>query len=154
MGLALLQSAGVDSLPQGGHIASVHFLRTMIGEGGSTLSGGEKQRISLIRLLLMDGEVFLLDEPTSALDYGNQLRVLQKVSSLSAQGYTILLSCHNPQHALLYAHRVIALADGTICADGAPESALTPALIRRLYGVDAHFIRTQDGVLIAPAQNS
>ena len=46
------------------------------------------------------------------------------------------------------------IADGTICADGAPEAALNPALIRRLYGVDAHFIRTQDGVLIAPAQNS
>ena len=124
------------------------------GRNFQELSGGEQQLVLVARALAQEAKILLMDEPTSALDYGNQLRVLQKVSSLSAQGYTILLSCHNPQHALLYAHRVIALADGTICADGAPESALDPALIRRLYGVDAHFIRTQDGVLIAPAQNS
>lgn len=123
------------------------------GRNFQELSGGEQQLVLVARALAQEAKILLMDEPTSALDYGNQLRVLQKITALSEQGYTILLSCHNPQHALLYARRVIALADGAICADGAPESALNSDLIRRLYGVEAHFIRTQDGVLIAPAQN-
>lgn len=43
-----------------------------------------------------------MDEPTSSLDYGNQLRVMQRVKALARQGYTILLSSHNPQQALLF----------------------------------------------------
>ena len=38
---------------------------------------------------------------TSALDFGNQVRVLERVSALTLRGYTVLLSCHNPQHAML-----------------------------------------------------
>ena len=129
-------------------------IEAFAGRNFQELSGGEQQLVLVARALAQEARILLMDEPTSALDYGNQLRVLEKVASLSTQGYTVLLSCHNPQHALLYARRVIALADGAVCADGAPESVLDAALIRKLYGVDAHFIRTQDGVLIAPSHNS
>ena len=43
--------------------------------------------------------------------------MLERVSALTA-GYTVLLSCHNPQHAMLYAQRVVALHDGLVAADG------------------------------------
>lgn len=115
------------------------------------LSGGEQQLVLVARGLAQEAKILLMDEPTSALDYGNQLRVLEKVAALSAQGYTVLLSCHNPQLAMLYAKRVIALHDGTVAADGTPETALDPQLIRLLYGVEANFLQTPDGVLIAPA---
>ena len=124
------------------------------GRNFQELSGGEQQLVLVARGLAQEAKILLMDEPTSALDYGNQLRVLDKVSALSAQGYTILLSCHNPQLAMLYARRVIALHDGRIAADGAPETALNPQLIRLLYGVEANFLQMPDGILIAPVHKN
>ena len=124
------------------------------GRNFQELSGGEQQLVLVARALAQEAKILLMDEPTSALDYGNQLRVLEKVSALRAQGYTILLSCHNPQLAMLYARRVIALHDGRIAADGAPETALNPQLIRLLYGVEANFLQMPDGILIAPVHKN
>ncbi len=118
------------------------------------LSGGEQQLVLIARALAQEAKILLMDEPTSSLDFGNQVRVLERVSSLAWQGYTILISCHNPQHAMLYAQRVVALHDGAVAADGPPAQALTPELLRTLYGVPARFVETDDGVLIAPVRRS
>ncbi len=121
--------------------------------GFRELSGGEQQLVLVARALAQEAKILLMDEPTSALDFGNQVRVLQKVAALSTQGYTVLLSCHNPQHAMLYARRVIALHDGAVAADGPPQEALSPALVQTLYGIEAHFFPTPDGLLISPAKS-
>ena len=118
------------------------------------LSGGEQQLVLAARALAQQARLLLMDEPTSALDFGNQVRVLERVSALTLRGYTVLLSCHNPQHAMLYAQRVVALHDGLVAADGPPDQALDEALMRKLYGVPARFVRTGDGVLIAPVRKS
>ena len=52
-------------------------------------------------------------------------------------GGTVLLSTHNPEHALRYAHRILALQGGHIAADGPTETALTPQLLQTLYGIQA-----------------
>lgn len=116
------------------------------------LSGGEQQLILIARALAQKANVLLMDEPTASLDYGNQLKVLRKIQDLAAQGYTVVLSSHNPQQALLYASRVVALDGGLVVADGTPEEVLSEALLYRLYGVQTHFTKTPDGVLISPTQ--
>jgi len=116
-----------------------------------TLSGGEQQLVLTARALAQQGRILLMDEPTASLDYGNQIRVLEQTRALARQGYTILLSCHNPQQALLYADRVIALHDGVIIADGKPDQVVTPQLLHTLYQVDVSFTSTQNGVLLSPA---
>ena len=124
------------------------------GRSFQQLSGGEQQLVLIARALTQQARILLMDEPTSSLDFGNQVRVLERISALAWQGYTVLLSCHNPQHAMLYAQRVIALHDGRVAADGPPASALSPELIRMLYHVPARFVETDDGVLIAPVRRS
>ncbi len=114
------------------------------------LSGGEQQLVILARALAQQARVLLMDEPTSALDFGNQIRVFEKITELSKQGYTVVLSSHNPQHALWYARRVIALHDGITLADGAPNEVLTSECFRQLYGVNTELIKTQSGILIMP----
>ena len=99
------------------------------------LSGGEQQLVLIARALAQRAEVLVMDEPTSALDYGNQLRILQMVRRLAAQGYTVVLSTHNPQHALTFAHRLLVLHDGTAAALGRPADVLTPALMEKLYEI-------------------
>ncbi len=114
------------------------------------LSGGEQQMVLIARALAQQGKILLMDEPTSSLDYGNQTRVLEMARNLARQGYTILLSCHNPQQALLYADRVIALHGGRVIADGKPEDTVTPELIQTIYQLSVRFVHTNDGALLAP----
>ena len=114
------------------------------------LSGGEQQLVLIARALAQQAQVLMMDEPTSALDYGNQLRILQMVKRLAAQGYTVILSTHNPQHALTFADRVLALHDGAVAANGSAKEVLTPELIRRLYRVEATLADTAGGIVIVP----
>lgn len=133
--LAALRTLGIE-----------HLARRDYGK----LSGGEQQLVLIARALVQQTKLLLMDEPTASLDYGNQLRVLSAVRALARDGYTVLLSTHNPQHALSYADRVLALANGTLAADGAADAALSPALIRTLYGVDVEF--SSDGRYILPQE--
>ena len=66
---------------------------TMVGEGGSTLSGGEKQRISIARALLKDAPVVLLDEATASLDPENEVEVQRAVNAL-VEGRTVGVIAH------------------------------------------------------------
>lgn len=117
----------------------------------SRLSGGEQQLVLIARALAQNAKTLLMDEPTASLDYGNQSLVLQQVRALADEGYTVLLSTHNPQHALWYADRALALLDGTIEAQGVPCEVVNASLIRKLYGVEVLLVETEQGPLISPA---
>lgn len=78
------------------------------------LSGGEKQRIALIRTLLFKPEILLLDEVTSALDVDNTLIVEKVIQSLNEEGITILWITHNPVQSKKYSNKVISMENGEI----------------------------------------
>lgn len=119
--------------------------------GFSRLSGGEQQLVLIARALAQQAKILLMDEPTSNLDFGNQLRVLQQIKNLSDEGYTILLSTHNPQHALMYSDYIIALFDGSIIADGAPHKVMNEDLLGRLYNVEVQIVNVSGDLLIVPS---
>ena len=114
------------------------------------LSGGAQQLVLLARALAPQAEILVMDEPTSALDYGNQLRVLHMVQALSREGFAVLLSSHNPQHALMFSNRLLALSGGRVAALGEPRQVLTSALISDLYGVSVSFADTPVGRMLVP----
>ena len=118
----------------------------------ATLSGGEQQLVLIARALCQRSDILVMDEPTSSLDYGNQLRVLERVRQLAQQGYTVLLSTHDPQHALRFSQKVLALSGGQVAADGCTADVLTPELLRRLYGVEAVVLDTPYGRALLPGQ--
>lgn len=78
------------------------------------LSGGEKQRIALIRTLLLKPEVLLLDEVTSALDVENTHIVENVMKSLNENGTTILWVTHNPQQSRKNANKILTIESGEI----------------------------------------
>lgn len=78
------------------------------------LSGGEKQRIGLIRSLLFKPEILLLDEITSALDMDNATIVENVVNSLNKEGITVLWITHNPEQSRKYANKVLSIESGKI----------------------------------------
>ncbi len=114
------------------------------------LSGGEQQLVLVSRALVQKSRILVMDEPTSALDYGNQFRVLERVKDLTSEGYAVLLSTHNPQHALSFSQRILALADGMVAAYGESAKELTPELMWKLYRVRAEFVDTKHGRVILP----
>ena len=120
----------------------------------ATLSGGEQQLVLIARALCQRSDILVMDEPTSSLDYGNQIRVLQQVCALSEEGYTVLLSTHDPQHALRFSRRVLALSGGVAVAEGDTRAVLTPDLIRRLYGVSAALVDTEQGAVLVPMEDT
>lgn len=79
-----------------------------------TLSGGEKQRIALIRTLLFRPEILLLDEVTSALDAENTAIVENAVWELNREGVTVLWVTHNDAQSRRYANELLTIEDGRI----------------------------------------
>lgn len=80
----------------------------------SNLSGGEKQRIALIRSLIFKPEILLLDEVTSALDVDNTKIVEDVISKLNKEGMTILWITHNPVQSRKYANKIATIEKGSL----------------------------------------
>jgi iron complex transport system ATP-binding protein len=103
----------------------------------TTLSGGERQRVFVARALAQQPQVLLLDEPTANLDVQHQLKVMDLVAELTAQGITAIAAIHDLPLAARYCHRLVLLNNGRVVADGPPESVLTPDAIAETFGVRA-----------------
>ena len=115
-----------------GHLAQRSF---------SLLSGGERQLALLARALVQEAPVLVLDEPTAALDYGNEVRILHVVTELARAGRSVLMTTHQPAHALTYANRAVLMRDGAVVADGRPDDVVTSERLSDLYGVPIHVAR-------------
>lgn len=109
------------------------------------ISGGERQLTLIARALVQGARLLVMDEPVSGLDYGHQMRLLERLQCLAAEGYGILKTTHHPEHALLAADRVVVLQDGAIVTDGLPAQVVTRSLIRRLYQLDVEMNRGASG---------
>lgn len=100
----------------------------------SVLSGGERARVALARVLAQSTETILLDEPTAALDLGHQEDVMQIARDRALGGAAVVVVLHDLGLAAAYADRICILDDGRAVADGAPTDVLTEDLLTRVYG--------------------
>jgi len=104
--------------------------------GFNRISGGERQLTMIARALAQNSHILIMDEPTANLDFGNQIRVLSQIKSLTNDGYTIIQSTHNPDQTFLFSDLVLALKDGEVFAFGKPSDVIKQEMIRSLYGID------------------
>ena len=95
---------------------------TVVGEGGGTLSGGEKQRISIARALLKDAPVLLLDEATAYLDVENETANQDAISQL-VKNKTVLIIAHR-MRTVAGADHVVVLTDGCVAQQGTPQKLM------------------------------
>ncbi len=103
----------------------------------STLSGGQQQRAAIARTLVQGARLVLADEPIASLDPESSRKVMEILSSIQREdGRTVLVSLHQVDMAIRYCPRIVALNQGQVVFDG-PSTALTPALLRDLYGMAA-----------------
>ncbi len=101
----------------------------------SQLSGGQRQLASLARSVVREPIVLLLDEPTSALDLRHQLKVMGLAHAFARDGRIVVMVLHDLNLALRWADRIIVMDKGIIVSDGAPTTAITPAIVEQVYGV-------------------
>lgn len=134
-GMGLLKTPGQTQREAAAAAMQTLGIEDLAQRGIGTLSGGERQLVLIARAMAQNAKILIMDEPTANLDYGNQQRVLERIRDLAAQGYTVLLSTHNPEHALRYATHVLALQQGSAVACGKTDETMTAELIKRLYGV-------------------
>ena len=95
--------------------------QTKIGEGGSSLSGGEKRRVAIAGVLATRPEYLILDEPIAGLDPLGREAFLQLITELNRDGMTILMVSHNADCLGAYAQRLLVLEGGQLMRDGTPE---------------------------------
>lgn len=98
------------------------------------LSGGQKQLVAVARSLIQDTPIIILDEPMSALDIGKQVDLLKVLYDLSKEGKCIVLTTHNPNHALSVESDSCFLKDGKIVAYGKSREIIDDSLLHSVYG--------------------
>lgn len=118
-----------------GHLANRSFNR---------LSGGEQQQACIARALAQNPELIIMDEPTSALDFDNQVKVLKLAKNLSRMGYAVLMTTHNPEHALLLDSEAWMLDHDGKLSYGSSRELVNTEDLSNLYSVDVRVSRLND----------
>ncbi len=101
------------------------------------LSGGEKQRIMLAKVLAQETPILFLDEPTAALDLLYQEEIFRLCRELAGSGKTILMICHDLMMAAKWCTRLVILSDSHFIADGRPGDVLTEDNLKKAFHLDA-----------------
>lgn len=110
-----------------GHITDKSYL---------DISGGERQQLLIARAVVQSPEAILFDEPTAHLDYGNQHRTLRRIKDMAAEGYSVVITTHNPDHALLLGDQAAIVGkDGTV-TQGHSSDILSEEKLSDVYGMD------------------
>ena len=104
---------------------------TVIGEGGATLSGGEKQRISIARCILKDAPIVILDEATASVDVDNERYIQEAISEL-VKGKTLLVIAHR-LNTIKEADQILVISEGSIVQKGTHSELMTEEGIYREY---------------------
>jgi iron complex transport system ATP-binding protein len=108
----------------------------------TNLSGGEKARVSLARVLAQRTRTVFLDEPTASLDLRHQEDVMRMARAMADSGCAVVVVLHDLSLASAYADRLALISGGTLEAIGAPAEVLTEERVERVYGlpVELHLV--------------
>lgn len=128
---------GADAVEAALTALALQDLRT---RPASRLSGGERARVLLARVLAGEPRWILADEPLAALDLAHQLRLIAHFQSCAQAGQGVVVVLHDLALAMNHADRVLVLDRGQLVADGPAADALAPAMIAQAWGIDARWL--------------
>lgn len=110
-----------------------------------SLSGGQRQMVSLAQAVIRQPQLLLLDEPTSALDLRYQNDVMSTVRQLADEGRIVVVVLHDLGLAARWADRIMVLENGRLHVAGTPEQTLTASMLEQVYRVRARVERCSLG---------
>ena len=98
----------------------------------------------IARTMVQKPKVVLFDEPTAHLDYGNQHRVLRRVKNMAEEGFSVVITTHNPDHALLLGDRAAIVERSGKIIQGASEEILTQETLCRAYNTELKLVWVEE----------
>ena len=110
-------------------------VRHLADRACTALSGGERARVMLARVLAVAAPVVLADGPVAALDPRHQIAIMEILREAAAAGGCVVL--HDLALAARFCDRTVVLGHGAVAADGPPETALSAGIVRTVFGVTA-----------------
>ena len=113
----------------------------LLNKNMNEISGGERQLVAITKSLIQETPVIIFDEPTAALDYKNQILYLQTIKKLCKEGKTVILSTHNPNHALSLNSIVALIHNRLIFAYGEARKTLTNEVLQSVYNKNVKIIQ-------------
>lgn len=100
------------------------------------ISGGERQQATIARAIVQEPKAILFDEPTAHLDYGNQIKTLRVIKTLSEKGYAIIITTHNPDHAIMLGGTTAILDRFGRLTVGDSNRIITEETLNEIYNTD------------------
>ncbi|MET3834939.1 iron complex transport system ATP-binding protein [Brevundimonas sp. UYEF29] len=141
--------SGVDALARARAALDEVGAGHLADRGVAEMSGGERTRVLLARALVVDAPLLLADEPIAGLDPDAQRLVLERLRARADHGAGVMVSLHDLTLAATVADRIIVLKQGRVVADAAPIQALSPAVLREVFGLNGAWIEGPNGPLLA-----
>lgn len=132
------------------HAMKVADIEHFADRSVTTLSGGEKARVALARVLAVAAPVLVADEPTAALDARYQLRMLEILREEAEHGTAVIAVVQDLALAARFAHRVMVLDGGKVVADGDPAVVLEEGLLNSTFGVEGAVIERDGARIVVP----
>lgn len=146
--LAWYQRPNTEHVSRARHLLHDFELSTLLEARVQTLSGGEKQRLAIVRALMQDTAIMMFDEPTNHLDIRHQRFLLNYLYNLvQQQRKSILVVLHDLTHAHRYTDEVVLLDGGRVIAQGMPNEVMTSERLSDVYDVDIKAHQTEDGLV-------
>lgn len=124
-------------------------LADLADRGVLDMSGGERARALLARLLAARAPLLVADEPAAGLDPDAQLLALELFQQEAARGAAVVLTLHDLTLAARTCHRLVVLGGGRVLADGAPEHALRPEVLAQAFDLDGRLEATGFGPVLS-----
>jgi iron complex transport system ATP-binding protein len=114
------------------------------------LSGGERSRVALARVLAVEAPVILADEPTSSLDPRHQIDVMKTLRAAADQGGLVIVVTHDLGLAARFADTVVVLSGGRLVSLGPPADALSDQVMAEVFRISAYRAEFQREAVIVP----
>jgi iron complex transport system ATP-binding protein len=114
------------------------------------LSGGERSRVALARVLAVEAPVILADEPTASLDPRHQFDVMKSLRASADKGVLVIVVTHDLGLAARFADTVLVLSDGRLVSQGAPAQALSEKVMGDVFRISAYRAEYQREAVIVP----
>jgi iron complex transport system ATP-binding protein len=114
------------------------------------LSGGERSRVALARVLAVEAPVILADEPVASLDPRHQIDVMKTLRAAADGGVLVIVVTHDLGLAARFADHVMVLSQGKLVSQGAPADALSEAVMHDVFRISAYRAEHQGEAVIVP----